>query len=78
MLAGRGIGRGIKRAGALAGVSLGAMLLASCTDFGNIPKHLQPLSYPTKQLIEDKGMENDAPIVLRIFKEDGELEVWKK
>ena len=71
-------GLGIKRAGVLAGVSLGAMLLASCTDFGNIPKHLQPLSYPTKQLIEDKGMEDDAPIVLRIFKEDGELEVWKK
>ena len=37
-----------------------------------------PLTYATKRLIEDKGMEEVAPIVLRIFKEDGEMEVWKK
>ncbi len=71
-------GRGIKRAGALAGASLAAALLASCTDLSYLPKHLQPLPYATTQLIEDKGMEDDAPIVLRIFKEDGELEVWKR
>ncbi len=71
-------GRGIKRAGVLASAGLAATLLTSCTDLGNIPKHLQPLPYPTKQLIEDKGMEDDAPIVLRIFKEDGEMEVWKQ
>ena len=78
MLAGRGIGLGIKRAGAMASVGLAGALLASCTDLSNLPKHLQPLSYPTKQLIEDKGMEDDAPVVLRIFKEDGEMEVWKQ
>ncbi|MDH3196423.1 MAG: murein L,D-transpeptidase [Hyphomicrobiales bacterium] len=71
-------GRGIRRAGALASAGLAAALLASCTDLSNIPKHLQPLSYATKQLIEDKGMEDDAPILVRIFKEDGELEVWKQ
>lgn len=72
------VGRGIKRAGALAGASLAVALLASCTDLSNIPKQLRPLSYATKQLISDKGMEDDAPIVLRIFKEDGEMEVWKR
>lgn len=71
-------GRRIKRAGALASAGLAAALLGSCTDFGDIPKQFRPLPYPTKQLIEDKGMEDDAPIVLRIFKEDGELEVWKQ
>ena len=78
MLAERGTGRGIRRAGALAGAGLAVGLLASCTDLANLPKHLKPLAYPTKQLIEDKGMEERAPIVLRIFKEDGELEVWKR
>jgi murein L,D-transpeptidase YafK len=71
-------GRSIKRAGALASAGLASALLASCTDLSNIPKHLQPLSYATRQLIEDKGMEDDAPILVRIFKENGELEVWKQ
>ncbi len=71
-------GHRIRRASALAGVSLGALLLASCVDFSNIPKELRPLSYATKQLITDKGMEEDSPILLRIFKEDSELEVWKQ
>ena len=70
--------RHIKRAGALASAGLAAALLSSCTDLSNIPKHLRPLPYPTQQLIEDKGMEKDAPIVLHIFKEDGEMEVWKQ
>jgi murein L,D-transpeptidase YafK len=70
--------RRIKRAGALASAGLAVVLLASCTDLSNLPKHLRPLSYTTELLIEDKGMEKNAPIVLRIFKEDGELEVWKQ
>lgn len=68
---------GIKRAGILAGLSLGAMLLASCTDLNNIPKELRPLSYATKKLIADEGMVESAPIVVRIFKEEAVLEVWK-
>jgi murein L,D-transpeptidase YafK len=71
-------GCSIRRAGTVLGAGLAAALLASCTDFGNIPKQMRPLSYSTKQLIEDKGMKEDAPIVVRIFKEDSELEVWKK
>ena len=70
--------RRIKRAGALVSAGLATAVLSSCTDLSNIPKQLRPLSYATKQLIDEKGMEEDAPIVLRIFKEDGELEVWKK
>jgi murein L,D-transpeptidase YafK len=42
------------------------------------PKHLQPLSPQTVVLIEQKGMAKDSPILLRLFKEESELEVWKQ
>ncbi|MCC6949647.1 MAG: murein L,D-transpeptidase [Bradyrhizobiaceae bacterium] len=42
------------------------------------PKHLQPLSPQTMALIEQKGMDKNSPILLRIFKEESELEIWKK
>jgi len=40
-------------------------------------KHLQPLSYATVRELEEKGMSKTDPIVVRIYKEDSELEVWK-
>ncbi len=42
------------------------------------PKHLQPLSSHMVALIEQKGMAKDSPILLRLFKEESELEVWKQ
>lgn len=42
------------------------------------PKHLQPLSPQMLTLIEQKGMRRDSPILLRIFKEESEIEVWKQ
>ena len=42
------------------------------------PKHLQPLSPQTAALIEQKGMAKNSPILLRLFKEESELEVWKQ
>ena len=62
----------------MATAGLAALALASCTDLGSIPKHLQPLSDATKLLIEKKGMEQKAPILVRIFKEESVLEVWKR
>ena len=41
-------------------------------------KALQPLSYQTVALIEQKGMAKQTPILVRIFKEEAELEVWKQ
>lgn len=37
----------------------------------------QPLSKETATLLAKKGMDAQAPIFIRIFKEDSELEVWK-
>jgi murein L,D-transpeptidase YafK len=67
-----------RRAGVLAVAGLAALVLASCSDFeGKIPKHLAPLPRDVKALIEKKGMEERAPILIRIFKEESSLEVWK-
>jgi murein L,D-transpeptidase YafK len=55
-----------------------AMLLAACTDLASIPKHLRPLPDSLKVAIEQKGMRDTGPILIRIFKEESVLEVWKK
>jgi murein L,D-transpeptidase YafK len=42
------------------------------------PKHLQPLSPQMVTLLDQKGMDKNSPIILRIFKEESELEIWKQ
>jgi murein L,D-transpeptidase YafK len=42
------------------------------------PKHLQPVPAATVALIAQKGMDTNSPILLRIFKEESELEIWKQ
>jgi len=42
------------------------------------PKHLQPVPTATVALIATKGMDTNSPILLRIFKEESELEIWKQ
>lgn len=53
-----------------------AVLLAGCGQ--ELPPHLRPLSPEAKALLAEKGMREDAPIFVRIFKEESELEVWKQ
>jgi murein L,D-transpeptidase YafK len=61
-----------------------ALALAGCVadvaggspTFG--PKHLQPVPPQTVALIAAKGMDTSSPILLRIFKEEAELEIWKE
>ncbi|WP_436639521.1 L,D-transpeptidase family protein [Microbaculum sp. FT89] len=59
-------------------VTLSLLAVGGCMDeqMGGA-KHLQPLSYATLQELEDKGMRKEDPIVVRIFKEESTLEVWK-
>jgi murein L,D-transpeptidase YafK len=52
-------------------------LLAGCTKVDLSP-HLQPLSKETLMLLGKKGMDVPSPMFIRIFKEESELEVWKK
>jgi murein L,D-transpeptidase YafK len=70
----------------------GAALAAACTlllsgcvgEGGGVasptfgPKHLQPVTPATMALVAQKGMDLNSPILLRIFKEESELEIWKQ
>ncbi len=68
----------IGRASALLAVGLATMALAACSDYGgSLPKAMRPLDQKTQALIERKGMDLRAPILIRIYKEDAKLEVWK-
>jgi murein L,D-transpeptidase YafK len=59
-----------------------ALALAGCnTDSstsGVNGRHMQPLSDRMLAEIESKNMAKESPILVRIFKEESELEVWKE
>ncbi len=59
----------------LALVAAVALQLAGCGQ--PVPPALKPLSKEARALLAQKGMREDAPIFVRIFKEESELEVWK-
>src|SRR4029450_3376255 len=52
-------------------------LLVACAKLDLTPD-LLPLSKDTMMLLGKKGMDPQAPIFVRIFKEEAELEVWKQ
>jgi murein L,D-transpeptidase YafK len=56
---------------------IAACMLAGCAKVDLSP-HLQPLSKETLMLLGKKGMDVPAPMFIRIFKEESELEVWKQ
>ncbi len=49
--------------------------LSGCSQV--VPPHLKPIPPEAKALLAKKGMREDAPIFVRIFKEENELEIWK-
>lgn len=55
-----------------------ALLLAGCSAAPQIAPADQPLTKQTLMLLGKKGMRVEAPIFVRIFKEESELEVWKQ
>jgi murein L,D-transpeptidase YafK len=59
-----------------------ALALASCdTDSSTSAvsgRHMQPLSDRMLAEIESKNMAKESPILMRVFKEESELEVWKE
>ena len=61
-------------------VLAGALALGGCyTDDGyQLPtRAMKELSPEMLALLEQKNMPKDSPILVRIFKEESELEVWK-
>jgi len=58
-----------------------AVMLGGCDTDGVAPvtlRSLQPLSPAMVAEIERKNMKKESPILVRIFKEESELEVWKE
>jgi murein L,D-transpeptidase YafK len=57
-----------------------AVALAGCNadDIAPNGRAAAPLSQKTMSLVSEKNMEKESPILLRIFKEESELEVWKQ
>ena len=54
-----------------------AGILAGCS-LGGLPKDLKPVPRALTVAMHDQGMDENAPIFIRIFKEELELEVWKQ
>jgi len=65
------IGRG-------AALAMLGVLVTACANAPVIPPADQPLSKDALMLLGKKGMTAEAPIYIRIFKEESELEVWKQ
>lgn len=58
-----------------------ALALASCQEeYGIAPsaKAIRPLKPEMIELMKDKGMRKEDPILIRVFKQDSVLEVWKR
>lgn len=57
------------------------LALAACQD-GNLTqgstRHLQPIPPATMALMSAKGMSKNDPILVRAYKKESELEVWKR
>ncbi len=71
-----GIGRIWPR---LAGAVLLAGFLAACQadELGYGPKAQRPVNADIKEKMTKLGMKDESPIMIRIFKEESALEVWK-
>jgi len=69
----------IGRAALVLAAGLLTLGLAACSDYeGALPKANRPLDAKTRDLVDRKGMDQKAPILIRIFKEEAKLEVWKQ
>lgn len=49
--------------------------LGGCGQFS--PAYMKPLSAQTRALLAEKGLTEESPVLIRIFKAESELEVWK-
>ena len=71
------VGRPARSVRQVLAVAATAGALSACAGVGTPPAHLMPLPQETVTLLGKKHMEAQAPIFIRIYKEESELEVWK-
>ncbi len=74
--------RFLAAAPALAASCLLALSLAACQDGSGISgptaRSIAPISLPTLSLMQTKGMQQSDPILIRAYKKEAEMEVWKR
>lgn len=73
----------VKSVSRLAVIASIAFTVAACQDemqttFGGSAKARRPLSPEIQSLMEKKGMRKEDPILVRAFKQENTLEVWKR
>jgi murein L,D-transpeptidase YafK len=68
----------IRRLAALVALALASVLLAACQEYADVPKEDRPVSYALTSRMEQLQMKDTAPILIRIFKEESQLEIWKE
>jgi murein L,D-transpeptidase YafK len=67
----------LRRFAAASSILAVGMMAVACGQV-DLPPHLKPLSKDTLMLLGKKQMKSNAPIFVRVFKEESELEVWKQ
>ena len=72
--------RSLTRALLASAAIIAAVALSACNpnDIPTNGRAMAPLSERTLALIADKNMDKQSPILVRVFKEESELEVWKQ
>jgi murein L,D-transpeptidase YafK len=65
----------MKRIALAAGLVLA---LAACQGENRSTRHLVPIPQSTMALMDSKGMSKSDPILIRAFKKESEMEVWKR
>jgi murein L,D-transpeptidase YafK len=68
----------IRELAALVALALAALALAACQNDSAIPKDVRPVSFALVSRMDQLQMKDTAPILIRIFKEESALEVWKQ
>lgn len=71
------LGQPSRRASHVLAIAAIAAALSACATVEVAPAHLTPLPKETVALLGKKRMEAQAPIFIRIYKEESELEIWK-
>jgi murein L,D-transpeptidase YafK len=65
----------------LAAAAASVLSLGACNEQGSLPRnsrHYVPISIETQSLMREKSMRTHAPILVRAFKQESELEIWKQ
>ncbi len=60
-------------------IAVAGLALAACSESAsNMPKEMRPVSPKLVNEMKSQGMSETSPILVRLFKEESKLEIWKQ